>query len=140
MSGSDHGPMIATARHLAKAIPLIASRDDPREVVFLWGLPPAARAGGRDELLPRRPGLTGDLAEGVAAALEVDERPVLVADHAADARRAAPELGRHRDARVAPAAAGEVPVGADAVDGPRERLAHRAPYRSVELAPAHAPA
>jgi hypothetical protein len=76
--------------------------------------------------------LPGDLAEGVAAGLEVDERPVLVAE------QASLELGAHGEAGVAAAAAGEVVVGAPAVDGARVRLALDAADAAGELAAADA--
>src|ERR671919_1565889 len=98
----------------------------------------AADARRGDELLARRAGLARDLAERVAAGLEVDHGPVLVADHAGGADLARPELGGHGHAGVATGAAAELLVGADRVDAARERLAHHPADRSVEVTAADA--
>ena len=100
---------------------------------------PAAALARRGHLLVvGRVGATGDLAERVAAALEVDHRPVRVAERAADALLGARELGGDRDARVAPAAAVELLGRVGAADRARERLAVDAADRPGERSGAHA--
>src|SRR5919106_1655089 len=73
---------------------------EPRPYFRRRPLAPPARTRRRRQLLPRGAGLARDLAERVAAALEVDPGPVLVADHSADALATALEFRRDRAVQV----------------------------------------
>src|SRR5215208_183123 len=96
----------------------------------------AARCRHRDRCALREQALArvpDDLAECVAPAVEVVPHAVGVTDQSARARLRLLELGGDREAGVAPEALRRAVLGADAGDGPRERLALDPPDRPAEL-------